>query len=124
MASHPLNGTSGVHLWHERREQHLKIESGEAVVQHHCWRCRRDLVTVLTSGRRHAVNTEMFCFFRLDDEVTEPWLNEPCPGERLASDDEDRKRLTTKSVRFDIGSKSSGFPVVGMTARWPNRREV
>jgi hypothetical protein len=111
---------TSVDIRHERRQPHLKIESGEAVVQHHCWQCRRDLVTVLSSGRRHAVQASIPCFFRLDDEVTERWLNKLCPGARLASDDEDRKRLVAKSVRFDSGSKSPDFPVVGMATRWAN----
>jgi hypothetical protein len=111
MAAHTLNGTSGVHQWFERREPHLRIESGEAVVQHHCWRCRRNLVTVLTSGRRHAVEVSILYFFRLDDEVTERWLNEPCPGARLASDDEDRKKRlgrkgTARRLTYRISPKS------------------
>jgi hypothetical protein len=40
---------------------------------------------------RHAVYASVLCFYRLDDEVTQRWLSEPCPGKRLASDDEDRK---------------------------------
>src|SRR5216683_7113183 len=73
-----LDGTSGDHKWYERKEPHLKIESGEAVVQHHCGRCGRDIVTVLSSGARHAVYASVLCFYRLDGEVTERWLNEPC----------------------------------------------
>ena len=34
MPNHTLDGTSGKHQWLERREPHLKIESGEAVIQH------------------------------------------------------------------------------------------
>ena len=81
------------HRWHERSEAHLKIESGAAVVQHHCGQCGRDIVTVLSSGARHAVYASVLYFYRLNDEVTQRWLSEPCPGKRLASDDEDRKKL-------------------------------
>jgi hypothetical protein len=79
------------HQWQERREPHLRIESGEAVMQHHCGRCGRDIVTVVSSGARHAVYASVLCFYRLDEEVTQRWLGEPCPGVRLTSDDRDRK---------------------------------
>jgi hypothetical protein len=87
--------TVGNHEWHERRESHLKVESGEAVMQHHCSRCGREIVTVLLSGARHAAYTSVLCFYRLDDEVTRRWLSEHCPGARLASDDEDRKKIAS-----------------------------
>jgi hypothetical protein len=96
MANHTLDGTSGKHQWLERREPHLKIESGEAVIQHQCVRCGRDIVTVLSSGSRHAVHVSMSCFYPLDDEVTERWLTEPCPGKRLPRDDDDRQRKVAK----------------------------
>ena len=51
MAAHTSNGTTRDHQWYERREPHLKIESGEAVVQHHCDKCGRDIVTVSLIGR-------------------------------------------------------------------------
>jgi hypothetical protein len=92
-----LDGTPGDHRWYERREPHLKIETGAAVVQHHCGRCGRDIVTVLSSGARHAVYASVLCFYRLDDEVTERWLNEPCPGERLQSDSDDREKWDRKA---------------------------
>jgi hypothetical protein len=91
-----LDGTSGDHRWYQRRESHLKLESGDAVVQHHCGRCGRDIVTVLRSGARHAVYASILCFYRLDDEVTQRWLNEPCPRKRSQSDDDDRKRLVSE----------------------------
>jgi hypothetical protein len=100
-----LDGTSGDHRWYERREPHLKIESGEAVVQSHCDRCGRDIVTVLSSGARHAVYTSTLCFYRLDWEVTQRWLDEPCPGKRLAIDYEDRKRLVNEIQVFQHRSE-------------------
>jgi hypothetical protein len=96
MANHTLDGTSGKHQWLERREPHLKIEPGEAVIQHQCVRCGRDIVTVLSSGSRHAVHVSMSCFYPPDDEVTERWLTEPCPGKRLSRDDDDRQRKVAK----------------------------
>jgi hypothetical protein len=93
MAIRTLNNTSGDHRWEERTDPHLKIESGAAVVHHHCGRCGRDIVTVQESGALYAVYTSTFCFHRLDDEVTARWLSEPCPGEHLTGDGDDRKRL-------------------------------
>ena len=54
-------------------------------------------MTVFSSGARHAVYASVFCFYRLDDKVTERWLNEPCPGERLKSDGDDREKLDGKA---------------------------
>jgi hypothetical protein len=108
MTIHTSNGSASAHQWHERREPHLKLESGETVVQHHCDRCGRDIVTVLSSGVRHAVCSSVLCFYRLDDEVTRRWLSEHCPGERLASDDEDRKKIASGVRRTFPGSRSFG----------------
>jgi hypothetical protein len=93
MAPPNLTATSGEHRWHERREPYFKIESGESVIQNHCGRCGRDIVTVLSSGARHAAYASAFCFYRLAREVTQRWLTEPCPGERLPTDNEDRNRF-------------------------------
>jgi hypothetical protein len=93
------------HLWHERRAPHLKIDSGERVLQHHCGRCGRDIVTVLSSGARHAAYASALCFYRLAREVTERWLREPCPGRPLAIDDEDRKRLMDEIQTFQRRSQ-------------------
>jgi len=67
-------------------------------------------VTVLSSGVRHAVYSSALCFYRLDDEVTLRWLNEPCPSARLSSDDEGRKRLLmakgiTTKLLWDLAPK-------------------
>jgi len=107
MANHTLDGTSGKHQWLERREPHLKIESGEAVIQHQCARCGRDIVTVLSSGSRHAVHVSMSCFYPLDDEVTERWLTEPRPRKRLPRDDDDRQRQVAKSSSFNAQPATS-----------------
>jgi hypothetical protein len=101
-----LDRTSADHQWHERREPHLKIETGDAVVQHHCDRCGRDIVTVLSSGARHAVYASVFSFYRLDDELTQRWLSEPCPGERLARDDKVRKKFDREVRRDGPGTEN------------------
>jgi hypothetical protein len=90
MANHTSDRTSGKHHWLEHRETHLKIESGEPVIQHQCARCGRDIVTVLSSGSRHAVHVSMSCFYPLDDEVTERWY------------DDDRQRQVAKSSSLTL----------------------
>jgi hypothetical protein len=84
--------TVGDHEWQERSEPHLRLDSGETVVEQHCHKCGRKIATVLSSGKRYAVYASVLYFCRLDDEVTLRWLSEPCPGEHLPSDDEDKKR--------------------------------
>lgn len=108
----------GDHQWLERREPHLQIETGEAVVHHQCLRCGRDVVTVLRSGRRHAVHVSAFLFYRFNDEVTERWLSEPCPGKCLPKDDEDRNILVAEILARDgeSGTPSDTGPP------WPRRR--
>jgi hypothetical protein len=93
------------HQWHGRKAPHLKIDLGGLVLQHHCGRCGRDIVTVLSSGSRHAVYASVLCFYRLDDEVTERWLSEPCPGRHLAIDDEARNKLVNEIQTFQHRSE-------------------
>jgi hypothetical protein len=45
-----------------------------------------------SSGTAYAVLVSAMSFHRLEDEVTERWLKELCPGKRLPSDDADRGR--------------------------------
>src|SRR5262249_31479133 len=97
-----LSRTPDGHQWLERREPHFKIETGETVVQHRCLLCGRDLVTVLSSGKRYAVHVSVLFFYRLNDEVTERWLNDPGPGKRLPRDDEDRNTQITKILKFRL----------------------
>jgi hypothetical protein len=40
---------------------------------------------------RLAVYASTVSFYQLTDDVTDRWLTQLCPGERLALDDEDRK---------------------------------
>jgi hypothetical protein len=99
MPNYALSTTPDGHQWLERREPHFRIETGETVVHHRCLLCGRDLVTVLSSGRRHAVYVSALLFYRLDEEVTERWLNEACPCKRLPSDDEDRNRQIVRILK-------------------------
>jgi two-component system, OmpR family, response regulator len=88
------------------------IESGEAVLHSHCVQCGRDIVTILSSGARHAVYISVFYFYRLDNEVTKRWLSEHCPGKRLASDDEDRTRLIPRIPGIQEKARPEGRRVL------------
>jgi len=90
---HLLQAIWGGHRWPQPRPHRVRIDYGE-VVQRHCSRCGRDFIGVISSGECHAVLISVFSFFQLDAEVTERWLNEPCPGNRLLGDDEARERRT------------------------------
>jgi hypothetical protein len=74
-----------------KRPGHLKLISGHAVVHMGCARCGRTFLIDMAAGSRYAVHPSVFSFHRLAEEVTHRWLNEPCPGEYLPSDDGDRK---------------------------------
>ena len=41
------------------------------VVQHHCDRCNRDIVTVVSSGARYTAYASVLHFCQLDNEVRE-----------------------------------------------------
>jgi hypothetical protein len=50
------------------------------------------------SSERNAVFVSAVSFFLLDEDVTNRWVNLPCPGRRLLSDDDDRKRRIAEFV--------------------------
>ena len=89
--NHLLQDSWGGHQWPQPRARRVRISYGE-VVQRHCSRCGRDFIGVISSGECHAVLVSVSSFFQLDAEVTERWLNEPCPGKRLPGDNEARER--------------------------------
>jgi hypothetical protein len=87
------------HGWIEPKARIVKVATGYSVVQRRCSRCHRDFITT-PSGGRIAVFVSIFSFFPLDEEVTERWVNLPCPGRRLTSDDDDRKRAIDELMVF------------------------
>jgi hypothetical protein len=91
------------HQWSQPKPRRVEIESAKALLQRHCIQCGRDFVIDPSSGSTYAVLVSSMSFHRLEDEVTERWLKELCPGERLPSDDADRGRkvaeLHVRSVR-------------------------
>jgi hypothetical protein len=93
------------HQWSSAKGRRIEIEPGKAVIQHHCSRCRRDLVEEL-SGERYAVYVSVFSFRRIPDSITKQWLSELCPGAPPAYDIEVRSKLIeNRASRF--GSSSS-----------------
>jgi hypothetical protein len=87
-------------------QRRLAIGSSNAVLQHHCVRCGRDFVTDLASNSSHAVLVSAISFDQLSDEVTKRWLNEPCPGKCLSSDNEDRTKIIAALRVSDIADLS------------------
>ena len=87
------------HDWAEPKARLVKVATGFSVVQRHCARCHRDFIFT-PSSERNAVFVSMISFFLLDEEVTTRWVNLPCPGTRLPSDDDDRKSRIAELVVF------------------------
>ena len=87
------------HDWVQPKARLVKVETGYSVVQRSCARCHRDFITT-PSGERYAVAVSILSFFRLDEEVTDRWVNLPCPGRLLSSDDDDRKRRVGELLVF------------------------
>jgi hypothetical protein len=85
------------HEWVEPKARLVRVATGCSVVQRHCARCHRDFIFT-PSSERNAVFVSAVSFFLLDQEVTNRWVNLPCPGRRLLSDDDDRKRRIAELV--------------------------
>jgi hypothetical protein len=79
------------HLW-LAKPRPIAIESDLIVIQHHCARCGRDFVTNTSWDSGSAVFVSAISFYQLSDAVTMRWLSDACPGRRLSSDEEDRRR--------------------------------
>jgi hypothetical protein len=76
------------------------------VLQRHCVKCGRDFLIDQRSDSTHAVFVSAVSFYMLDDRVTAKWVEEFCPGQHLASDDEDRKRSVAELFVSDKSEKS------------------
>ena len=84
------------HRWFQPSPRRLELERGDSVFQRRCTRCARDFLVDRSSGLRYAVYIAAFSFHQLEDEVTQRWLSERCPGKRLPSDDLDRQKRATE----------------------------
>jgi hypothetical protein len=92
MAENDSSTSWGSHQWLDRRPRHFELESGQSIFESRCTRCGRDFAVEISSGARYGIRASVFSFHRLHDEVTERWLSQPCPGERLQSDLHDKNR--------------------------------
>ena len=77
----------------------VEREPGHRVLHVFCKRCRRDFVIDLSTHERYAVHVSLSRFNRLEADVNERWLREPCPGEATERDDDDRRRISAQSLR-------------------------
>ncbi len=110
MAENHSSLSWGNHQWLQRRPRRFELESGRSVLQRRCTRCGRDFVLDLSPGACHAIQVSIFSFYRLRDEVTRRWLSEPCPGERLAADEDDRQKHSAE-LRISWERMREGSPI-------------
>jgi hypothetical protein len=115
--------TWGDHQWLCSKPRELRLESGKSILQRRCARCCRDFVIDGSSGARHAVFVSIISFYQLPEEVTQRWLGEPCPGQPLPSDEDDRKKLGVElRIWRDRKRESSGSPAVAAAPRSTKQR--
>jgi hypothetical protein len=55
-------------------------------------------------------------FFQLNEEVTDRWVNLPCPGRRVPSDDDDRKRWVAELAVSHISESAMTRSCLGIDA--------
>lgn len=81
------------HSWIEERWREITSEERILGEHNHCSLCLRDFVIENATQRIFAARIGAMRFYELDAEVTVRWVEESCPGEPRASDEEDRKRI-------------------------------
>jgi hypothetical protein len=81
-------------IWSDHKyvpQKGMVVEVGGIVFRHcRCELCHRDFIEDVVTGERHAVKVSVFDFIRLANEVSDRWLNEPCPKKLMPSDAADR----------------------------------
>jgi hypothetical protein len=99
------------HHWLQRSPRRVVVQQGKQIFQRRCVRCARDFIAD-ESDNHFAVFVSAMSFYKLADEVTARWLVEKCAGQRLSSDDDDRKRkvaeLPIGDAQGEIGSRGFG----------------
>jgi hypothetical protein len=70
---------------HDWRERKVWL-SGKLFLHLKCHTCRRGFVASQQEPRWRAVHVGLIQFEFLDDEITEQWMSEKCPGEVLRHD--------------------------------------
>jgi hypothetical protein len=88
----------GSHEWVWPHDRRVEVEPGYMVAHRQCKRCGRNFITILSSGDCHAVFVGAVSFYRLDDEVTERWLREPCPRVLLPENGDQERRVAELRV--------------------------
>src|SRR5258708_7565858 len=81
------------HKWRDANPRQLQVGAGTPVLHQRCVRCGRDFLMDLASRRARAVSISAVSFHQLDDNVTDRWVRETCPGTHSPRDDGDRKRI-------------------------------
>jgi cell division septation protein DedD len=108
-SDNPFDTSWSTHQWLTGRPRDFELESGDSVRQSHCVKCGRDFLTDLSSGSRHAVFVSVLSLCRLHEEITQRWLREPCPGNRLPADARDRgKRGAEFRISKELRGKDTG----------------
>ena len=82
------NHLSTTHLWSEQR---VSIK-GRPFLHRRCQICERDFARALVEEEWQAVHVGVLSLDFLDDEATQRWVSEDCPGHRLPAD-EDSERI-------------------------------
>jgi hypothetical protein len=85
------------HDWSDSRQ--LVTREMGTIGQLQCRRCGRDFILVTSTGAVQAVAIGVLSFWVLSPEVTLRWCRE-CPGEVLASDDDDRLKRVAEVTLF------------------------
>jgi hypothetical protein len=80
------------HLWSDGSAAPPPVEQdGRSILHHRCVRCWRDFAQGIDGTYAwQAAYIGVIRVELLGQSVNERWLSEPCPGEPLAADDEDR----------------------------------
>jgi hypothetical protein len=77
--------------WHTHKWVARQIEiDGRNQLLLSCTQCERDFIDECHSKERCAAHLSIFRVDCLNDQVTERWCREICPGKRLKSDDAER----------------------------------
>ena len=96
-----MRGMEDFETGHDWRERTVWI-SGRLFLHRKCQVCGRDFVASQEEPRWRAVHVGLTQFDFLDDEITEQWMSEKCPGEVLPNDWE-RPKVPSSTP---IGSKT------------------
>ena len=77
---------------HKWRVHEVRLD-GQTFVHRQCLVCRRDLVIPPGGGEWKAVHLGGITFDFLDDEITQRWAAESCPGMMLAHEANSQRML-------------------------------